>query len=278
MLRDILLADILLRGYAGWNSRRAIQVIDKIFPKDAPVQPSLVVVYFGGNDSMGAHPSGLGPHVPLPEYIENLRKIANHLKSLSERTRIIFLSCPPVNEEMLRERTSDALSPLVRTNEICRQYSEACIELCEEMGVKAIDLWTAIQKREDWATSCFTDGVHFSSEGSNIVVEEMLKVLKGADWQPSLHWKSLPTEFGEDSPYDLVAPRDGKSTASDPAGMRLFTPGNSAWTPRLPCLSSNPTHELGASIYVSSYKTELKRMVWDSLSICCYDRELCSEV
>ena len=29
---------------------------------------------------MGAHPSGLGPHVPLPEYIENMRRIANHLK------------------------------------------------------------------------------------------------------------------------------------------------------------------------------------------------------
>lgn len=37
-------------------------------------------MYFGGNDSMGAHPSGLGPHVPLPEYVENMRKIANHLK------------------------------------------------------------------------------------------------------------------------------------------------------------------------------------------------------
>ncbi|KAL7229155.1 hypothetical protein ACSBR2_007787 [Camellia fascicularis] len=29
---------------------------------------------------MGPHSSGLGPHVPLPEYIENMRKIALHLK------------------------------------------------------------------------------------------------------------------------------------------------------------------------------------------------------
>ena len=26
-------ADIVLRGYSGWNSRRALQVIDKVFPK-----------------------------------------------------------------------------------------------------------------------------------------------------------------------------------------------------------------------------------------------------
>jgi len=44
------------------------------------VQPSLVIVYFGGNDSIAAHSSGLGSHVPLDEYIGNMRKIAEHLK------------------------------------------------------------------------------------------------------------------------------------------------------------------------------------------------------
>lgn len=44
------------------------------------MQPSLVIIYFGGNDSIHPHPSGLGPHVPLEEYLENMRKIANHLK------------------------------------------------------------------------------------------------------------------------------------------------------------------------------------------------------
>lgn len=114
--------------------------------QDAEVQPSLVVVYFGGNDSMAPHPSGLGPHVPLPEYVDNMKKIALHLQviyltvithsysfsrlsslkkafqsgnniillssnrlcfcfhqSLSDSTRIIFLSCPPVDEAKVRQ-------------------------------------------------------------------------------------------------------------------------------------------------------------------------------
>lgn len=204
-------ADVLLRGYSGWNTRLALKVVDKVFPKDAPVQPSLVIVYFGGNDSVGPHPSGLGPHVPLPEYIENLRKIANHLKGLSEKTRIIFLSTPPINEEMIRESMSDVLSEVVRTNEACRIYSEACIQLCKEICSPVIDLWTVIQRREDWLTSCFTDGVHFSSVADEMVVKEILRVLKEADWEPSLHWKSLPSEFGEDSTYYPVL-ADGKST------------------------------------------------------------------
>ena len=44
-----------------------------------------------------------------------------------------------------------------------------------------------------------------------MVSKQTLKVIKEADWELGLHWKSMPTEFAEDSPYDLVA-TDGKTT------------------------------------------------------------------
>ncbi|KAJ1381355.1 SGNH hydrolase-type esterase domain [Sesbania bispinosa] len=202
-------ADIVLRGYSGWNSRRAVQVLDTIFPKNATEQPSLVIVYFGGNDSILPHPSGLGQHVPLQEYIENMRKIATHLKSLSKKIRLIFLTAPPVNEAQIYGNSVIQRPP--RNNETCRIYSEACMELCREMNIKAIDLWSAIQKRNDWRDVCFTDGIHLTTEGSKIVAKEILKVIKEADWEPSLHWKSMAIEFAEDSPYDPVSP-DGKTS------------------------------------------------------------------
>ncbi|ONI03720.1 hypothetical protein PRUPE_6G277200 [Prunus persica] len=148
-------ADVLLRGYAGWNSRRALQVLEQVFPK-----------------------------------------------SLSENIRIIFLTAPPVNEKQILENLSDIIPKRNRTNESCKIYSDACLEVCRELDVKAVDLWTSIQKRKDWSTACFTDGIHFSAAASKIVAEEILKVLREADWEPSLHWKSLPTEFAENSPYD----------------------------------------------------------------------------
>ncbi|KAM5560425.1 GDSL esterase/lipase WDL1-like [Rosa sericea] len=194
-------ADILVRGYAGWNSRNGLQVLEQVFPKDASIQPSLVIVYFGGNDSMLPDPLGLGLHVPLPEYVENMRKIATHLKSLSQKTRLIFLTAPPVNEEQMRKAFSGIMRENSRTNKLLQMYSDACVELCREMDIKAVDLFTSMQKRNDWSTVCFTDGIHFSSEGSKIVVEEILKVLEEADWEPSLQWNSLPTEFEEFSPY-----------------------------------------------------------------------------
>ncbi|RDY10855.1 GDSL esterase/lipase CPRD49, partial [Mucuna pruriens] len=202
-------ADIVLRGYSGWNSRQALDVLDDVFPKDASVQPSLVIVYFGGNDSIDPHPCGLGPHVPLQEYVENMRKIANHLKSLSDHIRIIFLTSPPINEEQIRKKLSATQSG--RTNKSCGVYADALMELCEEMNIKAINLWSAIQRRDDWLDVSFTDGIHLSGEGSKVVVKEILRVLREADWKTSLHWMSMATEFAEDSPYYPPSP-DGTTT------------------------------------------------------------------
>ncbi|KAH1213566.1 GDSL esterase/lipase CPRD49 [Glycine max] len=127
--------------YIVWNSWRALQNLDKIFPKDATNQQSLVIVYFGGNDSMHRHLSGLSPHVPLQEYIENMKKIVIHLKyslhpyiiSMKFDPKSLWLpkpfkedSSPPINEVQMHET-------LRRTNEACQTYSEACLELCYEM-------------------------------------------------------------------------------------------------------------------------------------------------
>ncbi|CAM8971498.1 unnamed protein product [Rhodiola kirilowii] len=151
-------ADIVLRGYGGWDSRLALRALNRIFPKDAAVQPSLVIVYFGGNDSLKQHQNGTACRVPLPEYHDNMKKIGLHLK----------------------------------------------------IDVKGIDLWTALQQKDDWLTTCFTDGIHLSAEGSKIVAHEILKALKEADWKPSLYWESLPIEFGE---YEL--PYSGGANVAD---------------------------------------------------------------
>ncbi|XP_010509214.1 PREDICTED: GDSL esterase/lipase At2g38180-like isoform X2 [Camelina sativa] len=194
------LADIIVRGYAGWNSRFALKVLDQVFPKDAVIQPSLVIVYFGGNDSMDPHPSGFGPHVPLSEFIDNMRQIGEHLLGLSDKTRVIFLTPPPMNEKQIQIVFGGMVKG--RSNERCRPYAEALLNLCREINVKGVDIWTAIQQQDDWLNSCFTDGIHFTAKASEIVLKEILKAVREADWKPSLYWKSLPVEF----PFDFGVP------------------------------------------------------------------------
>ncbi|CAL0328288.1 unnamed protein product [Lupinus luteus] len=187
--------DVVLRGYAGWNSRGGLRILDRIFPKHATQQPSLVIVYFGGNDATLPQEDGHGSHVPLKEYNENLRKILTHLRSLSKETRIIFLSTPPINEKQLFGDSPPKKLP--KTNESHRIYSEEGLKVCKEMNITAIDLWSKVQERKDWKEVSFIDGIHLTNEGSKVVTREILKVLKEAKWKPSLYWKNMAIEFEE---------------------------------------------------------------------------------
>lgn len=104
----------------------------------------------------------------------------------------------------------------IRTNEECRKYSKACLEMCLEENIKAIDLWNLIQRKDNWKNVCiFDDGIHLTAKGNEIVSNEILKVLKVAEWKPSLYWMEMPPEFGEDSSYDPISSFGVKTNISN---------------------------------------------------------------
>ncbi|KAK4579509.1 hypothetical protein RGQ29_029257 [Quercus rubra] len=74
---------------------------------------------------------------------------------LSRSSIKFFQRMLPYNEENIRGNISQFFSKLVRINELCQRCSDACVKLGQEMGVK-VDLFTALQKRDDWMDACFT--------------------------------------------------------------------------------------------------------------------------
>lgn len=48
--------------------------------------------------------------------------------------------------------------------------------------------------------------MHLSAKGSAVMLEELLKVLKDAPWQPSLHYDAMPEDWSEPSGYSFVHP------------------------------------------------------------------------
>lgn len=50
-------------------------------------------------------------------------------------------------------------------------------------------------------------------------MKEILKVIKEADWEPSLFWTSMPSEFAEDSPYYVVHPNGNGKTINASKGI-----------------------------------------------------------
>ncbi|XP_076923563.1 GDSL esterase/lipase WDL1-like [Bidens hawaiensis] len=125
-------ADIFVRGYASWNTRLALKVLDKVFPKEDPAPPSLVIVYFGGNDTALPRENNMSSHVPLDEYLGNMTTIVARLQF----------------------------------------------------------------------TYYDRDGMHFTEKESQVVVKEILKTIKEAEWEPKLHWQDMTSEFDDVSYMD----------------------------------------------------------------------------
>ncbi|MCO5610845.1 hypothetical protein L7F22_065087 [Adiantum nelumboides] len=204
-------ADVLLRGYRGWNTRRGLAAIEDIFPKDAPSQPALVVVFFGANDASFPMPSGKGQHVPMEEFKQNLRSIALCLVGLSKLTRVILVTAPPIHEEGRKELVrcrygEKAARFLDRTNERAKRYAQACIEVSKEVNVGVVDLWSAIQREKIWETKCLSDGMHLTAEGNGVLFIELIKVIEEAEWSPSLSSNTMDEDYNEPSVYDNIHP------------------------------------------------------------------------
>ncbi|KAG6535819.1 hypothetical protein ZIOFF_000848 [Zingiber officinale] len=95
-------ADVLLRGYSGYNTRWALKVVERAMEgvcPDGSAPPAAVTVFFGANDaSLPDRRSGF-QHVPLLEYQSNLRALCGFLKERWPRTGIILITPPPIDEE-----------------------------------------------------------------------------------------------------------------------------------------------------------------------------------
>ena len=72
---------MVLRGYGGYNTRWALQVLEKVFPRvEGGGEPLAVTVFFGANDACLPDRYAAFQHVPLHEYKHNLHSIVSFLK------------------------------------------------------------------------------------------------------------------------------------------------------------------------------------------------------
>ncbi|CAN6453139.1 unnamed protein product [Victoria cruziana] len=102
-------ADIVVRGYGGYNSRWALFLLDRIFPNGFEDPPVAATVFFGANDAALLGRASGRQHVPILEYKENLRKIVCHLKKLSPNILVVLITPPPIDETGRRAYASDGL-------------------------------------------------------------------------------------------------------------------------------------------------------------------------
>ncbi|KAA3459672.1 GDSL esterase/lipase [Gossypium australe] len=85
-------ADVVLRGYGGYNTRWALFLLHHLFPLGSTKPPVATTIFFGANDAALAGRTSERQHVPVEEYKENLRKIVRHLKVNFFISSLYFLS------------------------------------------------------------------------------------------------------------------------------------------------------------------------------------------
>ncbi|KAL2936040.1 hypothetical protein RDABS01_019158 [Bienertia sinuspersici] len=148
-------ADILNRGYGGYNTRWALFLLHHIFPLGLAKPPVAVTIFFGANDAALPGRNSERQHVPTEEYKENLRKIVMHLKKCSSTMLVVLITPPPVDEEGRMEYAQSvygekAMKLPERTNETAGEYANQCISLAKELGIPSINLWSKMQEIEGW--------------------------------------------------------------------------------------------------------------------------------
>uniref|UniRef100_A0A0D9ZI83 SGNH hydrolase-type esterase domain-containing protein n=1 Tax=Oryza glumipatula TaxID=40148 RepID=A0A0D9ZI83_9ORYZ len=96
-------ADVVLRGFSGYNTRWALRVLARAMEGAAAVgaaDPVAVTVFFGANDTSLPDWKQVHQHVPLDEYQSNLRAICAYFKEQWPSTKIILITPPPIYEPL----------------------------------------------------------------------------------------------------------------------------------------------------------------------------------
>jgi lysophospholipase L1-like esterase len=77
-------ADILNRGYSGYNTRHALDILSSVFGPDCNAGDAdnvlMVTVFFGANDASLLGDRDHCQHVPIDEYESNLRMIVKSIR------------------------------------------------------------------------------------------------------------------------------------------------------------------------------------------------------
>jgi lysophospholipase L1-like esterase len=182
-------ADVLNRGFSGYNTRWALEMLPLL--RDSTCSSTcFVTVFFGANDASLIEQNPR-QHVPIEEYGANLKQIVKQLRSNCPAATIVIVCPPPVCHEQrltfLRTRYPETFNgELERTNEAAGKYAATAEAVAAELSVPCVNLWQAMQDSapNDAWHSFLSDGLHLSPQGNAFVAQALVDAIQAS--APSL--------------------------------------------------------------------------------------------
>jgi lysophospholipase L1-like esterase len=141
-------ADVLNRGFSGYNTRQGLIVLKKLLPMSetrAGSQPRLLTIMFGANDAADAV-CNARQHVPVSEYESNLRDMIAHARSACPGIIVVLITPPPVDEgayaaHNLKLKRRKASDPIDRSSARVQPYVEAVDRVAHSLDCPVVNLW-----------------------------------------------------------------------------------------------------------------------------------------
>ncbi|OQR80729.1 isoamyl acetate-hydrolyzing esterase [Achlya hypogyna] len=172
-------ADVVNRGCSGWTTRDWMPKLPLLTREWSHKPPALVTIFLGANDAALKPGPDQQQHVPLDEYVANLKQLVHTLPTAFPGCKILLLTPPPVD---------DARYPS-RSNVEAGKYAAACVGVGAACNVPVVDFWTAMQGMPH----LFVDGLHFNKAG-NVAAHAMILGAIRKHF-PDLAPEALPVEF-----------------------------------------------------------------------------------
>ncbi|CAJ1947689.1 unnamed protein product [Cylindrotheca closterium] len=178
-------ADILNRGMSGYNTRWFLQYAKDSGIWEEPGTVKLITIWFGANDaSLAKH--NPHHHVPIDEYSNNLKRLVISAKETYPTAGLVMITPPPVHHEQRfeyqKQRYGDkATGTLERTLDNAEKYADACKTVASQLDVPCLNMFDLMVK--EGGDNCgfgkyLWDGLHFSSEGHDFVLEKLLAFIE----------------------------------------------------------------------------------------------------
>mmetsp|Transcript_117 Transcript_117/g.221 ORF Transcript_117/g.221 Transcript_117/m.221 type:complete len:260 (-) Transcript_117:84-863(-) len=183
-------ADVLNRGFSGYNSRHAMDILPSVFGSSSDSslvgRPLFVTVFFGANDASLPGDREHCQHVPVDEYEGNLRKIVQAIRdrfqgnAATDKPPIILMTPPPVYQpkwDKFCMEKFDELSP--RTNEVSKLYGDRVKSIAKDLGCSVVDSFSVLEgnEKEETYEKYLEDGLHLNGLGNKALFEGFMNVL-----------------------------------------------------------------------------------------------------
>ncbi|XP_075413239.1 isoamyl acetate-hydrolyzing esterase 1 homolog isoform X2 [Tenrec ecaudatus] len=166
-------------NWSGYNTRWAKIILPSIIGKGSGLdRPVAVTVFFGANDS-ALKDENPKQHIPLEEYLDNLKSMVQYLKSVDiPENRVILITPPPLCETAWEKECILQGCKLNRLNLVTGEYAKACLQAAQDCGTDVLDLWTLMQEDNQDFSSYLSDGLHLSPKGNEFLLSHLWPLLE----------------------------------------------------------------------------------------------------